>query len=261
MAFRTRIGFLGAGRIAEAMIGRLSTGVSFDVAASRRNASELRRLEASYGVQGFTSNADLAQRSDVVVLGVEPEALGAVLQEVKGYDGKLWISLVNGNSLEFLHSYLGAQPQFRAMPQIGFKYGHSVTWYAANGYCSETDIQLAERVFNAGGVSRRIEEDQMNAATAFSCLPGLLAQDLVAYQKGLETEGLAVDAESLAHLLEGTAEKIRELGLERASASVATKGGSTEAAHLFAEKAGLYDLLQKQMEACVRKSEQLSRKT
>ncbi|MDO8481440.1 MAG: NAD(P)-binding domain-containing protein [Nanoarchaeota archaeon] len=261
MAFRTRIGFLGAGNIAEAMIGRLYTDSSFDVAASRRDAAKLEELGKKYGVETYSSNRGLVERSDVVVLGIEPSSLAAVLKEVHGQQAKLWISLVNGASLAYLQQSLGKQALVRAMPQIGFKYGHSVTWYAANGDCAQGDIALAERVFAAGGISRRIGESQMNAATAFSCEPGLLVQDLIADQKALDGEGLKVDAQALAYLLRGTASKIEELGIKGASASVATKGGSTEAAHRFAEGKGLYALREQRVSACVRKSEELSRKT
>ena len=81
------VGFLGAGNMGEAIIkGLLQTGLvpTSAIAATDARADRLQQMTSQYGIRAAASNLDLVAESDVVILAVKPQIMGAVLKEIAG---------------------------------------------------------------------------------------------------------------------------------------------------------------------------------
>src|SRR5262245_54450774 len=79
-----KIGFLGAGNMASAMIaGILGAGMAGPdaVRASDPRQESREVLEVKHGIRTSAVNAEIAQWADVLVLAVKPQVVSAVLVE------------------------------------------------------------------------------------------------------------------------------------------------------------------------------------
>jgi len=107
-----RVGFLGAGNMGEAIIkGLLQTGLvpASAIAATDVRADRLQQLASQYGIGAASSNHDLVAKSDVVILAVKPQIMGAVLKEIAGAVDRtrLLISVAAGVPVARLREGLG----------------------------------------------------------------------------------------------------------------------------------------------------------
>ncbi len=80
----TRIAFIGAGNMAGAIIGGLlAQGVpARQLSASNRNPAKREALARDHGIRVEASNSAVLDNADVVVLGVKPQVMGEVCQEL-----------------------------------------------------------------------------------------------------------------------------------------------------------------------------------
>src|SRR5262249_30742794 len=84
MKIDKRVGFLGAGNMAEALIRGLLRGHAdaSHIAASGPRAERMAELGERYGILGTIDNGALVERSEIVVLSVKPQIMRKVLDEV-----------------------------------------------------------------------------------------------------------------------------------------------------------------------------------
>ena len=123
MADQWKIGFVGAGVMAEVMIaGLLDEGVvaADRVLASNRRASRSEELAELYGIRTSTDNAMVAAEADIVVLSVKPQTLAKVLSELKGKVNPeaTVLSIVAGARTGLLQRGLGHERVARCMPNL-----------------------------------------------------------------------------------------------------------------------------------------------
>ena len=78
----TNIGFIGAGKMASAIIKGLNKD-KFSVHISGRNIEETQKTAQALGVNAAPSHADLIQASDIIVLAVKPYVVVDILTEHK----------------------------------------------------------------------------------------------------------------------------------------------------------------------------------
>jgi pyrroline-5-carboxylate reductase len=127
----TRIGFIGAGAMAEALAGGLvASGVG--VSALRLadpDPNRRKHVEQKLGLATTDDNATLVAESDLVVLAVKPQILPSVLAGLAGVDDRtrpLWVSIAAGVRIGKLEAALGpgarvvrARPNTPALVQSG----------------------------------------------------------------------------------------------------------------------------------------------
>jgi pyrroline-5-carboxylate reductase len=114
------LGFLGTGMISSAMVtGLSSSGAAFQsIRVSPRNHQTAADLARRFpGVSIASSNQDVLNSSDTVVLAVRPAVVRAVLSELHFRPGHRVISLVSGLSLENVSSLVAPAARVtRAVP-------------------------------------------------------------------------------------------------------------------------------------------------
>lgn len=124
------IGFIGTGTITEAMVRGLKASALRDrpVLLSPRNVETAARLaRALPGVEVATSNQDVADRSDCLILAIRPQIAEGVLRELKlGPDHRV-ISLVAGLDHGTVADWTGAGAVCRAIPLPFIADGRDVT--------------------------------------------------------------------------------------------------------------------------------------
>lgn len=169
-----RLGFLGAGKMAEAILrGALGAGLVApdDVLLSDVAAERLAKLNQAYGVRTTGSNAAVVEAADAVVLAVRPQDVDAALGEV----GRLFrrdqplISIAAGVRLATLEAHLApGVPAIRVMPNLPCLVGEAAAGIAPGRAADARAQGIARALFSAVGRAVLVPEAQLDAVTGLS---------------------------------------------------------------------------------------------
>jgi pyrroline-5-carboxylate reductase len=169
-----RIGFIGGGAMAEALLGGLlSAGVAPEqLRASDPDAARRERLAQVLGVHTGADNAALVDDSDVVVLAVKPGVVSEVLDALHGAQTlrPLWISIAAGVTLATLEAGLSAEARIvRAMPNTPALVRAGATGICGNRRAAQDDLALATALFDGVGITWQApREPLLDAVTGLS---------------------------------------------------------------------------------------------
>jgi pyrroline-5-carboxylate reductase len=219
MADQWKIGFVGAGVMAEVMIaGLLDEGVvaADRVLASNRRASRSAELAERYGIVASTDNAMVAAEADIVVLSVKPQTLATVLRELKGKVNPeaTVLSIVAGARTGLLQRGLGHERVARCMPNLPCRIRQGMTVWAAPADTPEDHTARIETVLGVmGEVIRVTDESHVDRATAVNGTgPAIVAQFVKAMLEAAAYIGVSrsVAKETVLSTLAGTAQMIRD---------------------------------------------------
>lgn len=170
----TRIGFLGAGNMAFALLSGLIARGGFDkhqLVASEPREERRAELRAALGIEVVASNAELCTRADVLVLSVKPQVVPVVLAECQGLlgQGHLLISIAAGVTTASIEKQIGDGARVvRAMPNTPALAGASATALAAGRAATPEDVALARSLFDAVGKTVVLAEHHLDAVTGLS---------------------------------------------------------------------------------------------
>lgn len=170
MPEKKEIGFIGGGRMAEAIIKGLtghgiSTLVVYDASGPR-----LKVLKKLYGIEAVKSNREVTGRADVIIIAVKPGDVAKVCTEIKESlsPASLVISIAAGISLAYLQGCLGSQRIVRTMPNTPALVGRGMTVIASSPSTAKKDIGRAQEIFSRIGDVLVMDEKYLDAVTAVS---------------------------------------------------------------------------------------------
>jgi len=240
---KIRIGFIGGGNMARAMVsGLLESG--HDPAGlhiSDPSGPQRKRINSIHsGLHVGDNNAEVAERTDIMVLAVKPQIAMTVAGELRSLrrpEKQLVISIMAGITLRSLENVLAPTTSIvRIMPNQPALAGAGMSALVATKSTGNSHREQARYVAEATGRAVWIEDESlMDAVTAISgsgpayfyllmeimenCavdmgLPKSLAQ-LLTRQTGFGAGSIAVES---------------NLDLEQLRKSVTSKGGTTAAA-------------------------------
>ncbi|MBM4087791.1 MAG: pyrroline-5-carboxylate reductase [Planctomycetes bacterium] len=265
---RERLGFLGGGRMAEALVsGILGAKLSkpglirvSDVAAER-----LKLLRDALGVGTTASNADVVRQSDVVVLAVKPNVVAAVLGEVKDLvtAKHLVVSIAAGVPLKALEAALPTGSRVvRVMPNTPCLVGAGASVFALGRHATPADAKLVSSLLGAVGLAFQMDEKHLDAVTGLSGSgPAYVYLVIEALSDGGVKMGLPRDVATklAAQTVFGAARMVLDTGQHPGQLKdmVASPGGTTiEGLHAL-ERGGLRTSLMDAVEAATVKSKKL----
>ena len=168
------IGFIGAGTMATTIArGLLEAGVctSDDILASEPREARRTQVGAELGIRTLTDNAEVAARSDVLVLATKPQAFGRVLPELREAlrPETLVVSIAAGVTNAAIEARLAPETHvIRTMPNTPAMVRHGATAVAPGTHATAADIALARRLFESVGVVEVLDEGLMDAVTGLS---------------------------------------------------------------------------------------------
>jgi pyrroline-5-carboxylate reductase len=238
-----RVGIVGAGVMAEAMIAGLLADRA--VTPQRLVASHPRRdrreiLVERHGIRVVVKNREAIDGAEIVVLAVKPQMLASVMREIGPSlgDGQVVLSIVAGATLRTLTAGLLHQAVVRAMPNTPAQIRRGITVWAASASCSARQRDLARAVLRALGEEKEVPDEAFVAmATALS---GTGPTYLFAVMEALIDAGVHMGfPRELAHdlvvsTLIGSAEYAAQSELHPAQLrNLVTSPGGTSAAAIY----------------------------
>jgi pyrroline-5-carboxylate reductase len=170
----TRIGIVGTGVMAEAMLAGLldkQLVAATHVVCSHPRAERRAQLERERGVATTADNAEAARDADVVLLGVKPQMLAAVMAELRGSlrREQLVVSIIAGASTRALTEGLDHAAVVRCMPNTPAQIGQGVSvWYATDSVDDAGKSRTRAMLSALGREFEVHDERQVAMATAVS---------------------------------------------------------------------------------------------
>jgi pyrroline-5-carboxylate reductase len=168
-----RLAVLGTGVMGEAVLaGALAGGWSADdVVATVRRPERAARLAAAHGVSTTTDNVEAVRGAGIVLVGVKPKDVGALLREVGGAlePGAVVVSLVAGlPAAAFETAVPTGTPVVRSMPNTPAQVGAGVTAISPGAHATDEHLALVERLLAGTGLVVRVAEKDQDAVSAVS---------------------------------------------------------------------------------------------
>lgn len=159
-----KIGFIGCGNMASAIIGGISK--------SRKNTDEIyiydiyapaiKKCKESCTVIECQDECDVVANSDIVFLAVKPNVIADVLKKIEdsvNENNVLLISIAAGKTIDFLSSNLEKSVRLvRVMPNINAKVGEAISAYCCNENVTEADKENVEILLNCIGKAMSLDE-------------------------------------------------------------------------------------------------------
>src|SRR3954471_8081702 len=127
------------------MARALAPGWAAPVLATDGGSGRAAALVAELGGEVAASNADLAERADIVVLACKPYQLPAIGPEIAG-DGRRVLSVLGGSTVEQLRTAMPGAEVVRCMPNTPVEVRRGVTAVAEESAPDEEIRALLERV-------------------------------------------------------------------------------------------------------------------
>jgi pyrroline-5-carboxylate reductase len=157
------IGLIGSGNMAQA----LARGLGEPVLCSDPVAERARALAEATGGEALASNAEVAERADLVILCHKPGQLAGVAAEIGGR-AKAVVSLLASTPLSEVRAAYPDIPVFRIMPNIAAELGvGTVCWAPPDGADDALIAEVRELLGRAGRVVD-VAESQMDIATGIA---------------------------------------------------------------------------------------------
>jgi pyrroline-5-carboxylate reductase len=176
-----KIGFIGAGNMAEAFICALTkNNEAARIQISDPDSQRMTLLKNKYHVTSVYSNKEVFENNDIVIFAVKPQIIKTVLTEVKPSKldtHRLMISIAAGIQIKTLaqilyndlneesHSLL---PIIRVMPNTPSLIQFGMSAYCGNTFATENDMQIVHNILASMGKVIAVDESQMDAITAVS---------------------------------------------------------------------------------------------
>jgi pyrroline-5-carboxylate reductase len=265
------IAFVGAGNMAYSIIGGLiaSGHPANQISAADPFPASLDRLREIAPVAVYSENPDAVAAADIIILAVKPqvmaEAADSIANSVKTR-GSVVISIAAGVTIASMQARLGPSAAIvRCMPNTPALLGCGASGLFANRHVSEQQVEYAQRVLGAVGMTCWVNsESQLDAVTALSgsgpAYYFLLTEAMV--DAGI---ALGLDRDTATALAKQTSLGAARMALESDAdlielrRRVTSPGGTTERAIQSFENDKLRDVVSAAMNAAAERAVEMSR--
>jgi pyrroline-5-carboxylate reductase len=282
MNVKKKLGFIGAGNMAEALARGLVENKVFkasELIASDVDAARRRKFKGALKIEVTTDNLKVLNSSRAVLFAVKPQTIDAVLTELAraggdsdgaprkgGLASKLFVSIAAGVTLGRLEGALGGRAHvIRVMPNAPAMVGQGMAALVRGRNASRADEAFALKIFRSVGDAVALKDEALlDAVTALSgsgpAYVYLFAKSLAdaAVAQGLPAE-LAL--RMALKTIRGAEENMRRSPMTAAELIriVASPGGTTEAALKQLGADGFSDIVARAIHAAAERSRQLGR--
>ena len=235
---KCKIGFIGCGKMASAIIGgTISSGFlpKENIKGSEINCEVAENAQKRLGIEVITDNRALVMESDIVFIATKPNYAKDVLEEIKNEltSDKLLVSICAGVSTSKIEKIIGMQRVVRVMPNTPALVLEGMSGVCKGEYAREEDAEFVLGLLSNIGKAIEVTEAQMDIVTAISGSgPAFFYKVIEDMARAGEKLGLDYDKslELATQTALGSAKMVFERGetpVQTLIDNVATKGGCT----------------------------------
>ncbi|AXP48884.1 Pyrroline-5-carboxylate reductase 2 [Bacillus subtilis] len=235
-----KIGFVGAGSMAEAMInGILQSGITKPehiYITNRSNDERLIELKETYGVRPCRDKNEFFTHTDIIILAFKPKDAAESIDSIRPYiKDQLVISVLAGLTIETIQHYFGRKlAVIRVMPNTSAAIRKSATGFSVSTEASKNDIIAAKALLKTIGDATLVEERDLDAVTAIAGSgPAYVYRYIEAMEKAAQKVGLDKETAKalILQTMAGATDMLLQSGKqpEKLRKEITSPGGTTEA--------------------------------
>lgn len=168
-----KIGFIGGGNMAEALIkGLISGGVpARELLVAEPVPARRDLLQERYEVSTTDDNSAVTSACDIILLCIKPQTCGQALKSLKAAirPDQLFISIMAGVKTAAIEDAIGGTPRVvRVMPNTPALVLEGASALCAGSHATNDDLSLGRHLFEMVGKSWVVEEKLLDAVTGLS---------------------------------------------------------------------------------------------
>lgn len=233
-----KIGFIGCGNMAQAMIGGIiSSGLynSEDILATDISEETILKAKEKYGITVIGTNSEVVKKADIIFLMIKPFYYESVICEVRDSadESKTFVSVTPGKSIEWMKGLFGKDVDIvRTMPNTPAMVGEGMTALCPCSGISEERLNAVIDIFESFGEAELIQENLFDAVTGVSgSSPAYVFMFIEAMADAAVAEGMPRDKayKFAAQAVYGSAKMVLETGIHPGALKdmVCSPGGTT----------------------------------
>ena len=234
--------------------------------ATVHHAERAQALSAQFGLDVTTDNLAAAKQADVILLGVKPIQVPALIEEIKPAlsPEKVVLSFAASVKTQSIEDGAGCElAVIRAMPNTPAMLAAGITALCAGRFVSPEQMAVAQKIFQTVGRTVVVDEKHMDAVTGLSGSgPAFLYIIIEALAEAGVNVGLPRDVATLlaAQTTLGSARMVLETGYHPAllKDAVTTPAGCTVDGILELEEGGLRVTLIKAVKRATQRAKELA---
>lgn len=260
-----KIGFIGCGNMASAMIGGILKNkmMSVDeIIGSTSKQESLNKIKETYGICTTLDNCEVARKSDLIVLAVKPVYYQQVIGQIKDEitPEKVVITIAPGKTLAWLDEVCEKPIKaVRTMPNTPALVGEGITGVCANSRVTPEELDKVCKVLSACGQTEIISEPMMDVVVSVSgSAPAYVFMFIEAMADAAVADGMPRKQayKFAAQAVLGSAKMVLETGRHPGELKdmVCSPGGTTIEAVRVLEEKGFRSAVIEAMKACVKKA-------
>lgn len=261
-----KIGFIGLGNMASAMIGGMLKAGEVkpgDLIGSDKSEQMMAAAAKNFGIEILPDNGQVAERADILFLAVKPIFFPDVMEDIREKVKKttVIVSIAAGKTVQNIEEGLGNKDAkiIRLMPNTPALVGEGCTAICNNENVTKEELETVKRLLQTFGVAEEIPERLFDAFIGISgSSPAYVFMFIEAMADAAVNAGMprnqAYTFASQAVL--GSAKMVLETGKHPGELKdmVCSPGGTTIAAVKVLEEKGMRGAVIDAVEACVEKS-------
>jgi pyrroline-5-carboxylate reductase len=265
-----QIGFIGCGKMAQAMIqGIISSGIisPSNIIVSAKTEDTLLEVQRKYDIFVTRNSKDVVSFSDILFIAVKPHLYEEIINEIKHeiHENTIVVSIAAGITLEFMASTFSKPVKLvRTMPNTPSLVGEGMTTVCGNSNVTTSELVDVIHIIESFGKAEIVEEELMDAIPAISgSSPAYVYMFIEALADGGVKQGIPREKayKLAAQAVLGAAKMVLETGEHPGTLkdNVCTPGGATIEAVAALEKNNFRYSLIEAMDKCTEKSRALSK--
>jgi pyrroline-5-carboxylate reductase len=261
-----KIGFIGTGKMAEALIAAMLRGGAADanhILCSDVRAESLRQIAEKHRVRTTQENRRVFEESDIVFLAFKPQNFPSAVEDLAAVvrPDHLIVSIMAGVRIAKIQQVLPGRI-IRVMPNTACLVGQMAAGFARGPGVNERQASRVRNLLECAGVAVETEESQLDAVTGLSGSgPAFVARLIEAFITAGEKAGLNSQVSRVLALktFEGTAHLLDRCSMrpEELVNRVSSPNGTTVAGRAILEASDVADVIQRTILRAAERSKEL----
>ncbi len=265
-----KIGFIGSGNMAKAMIGGIVKSKLVDpsnVIASDLNELALENVKNEYGINVTTNSKEVVKFSDIVIVAVKPNVYDIVLEGVKELidNEKIIVTIAAGKTIESIENVIGNDKKvIRTMPNTPALVNEGMSALCKNKNITDEELNIVKEIFNSFGKAEIVNEYLIDSVIGVSgSAPAYVFMFIEAMADAAVLAGMPRNQAYTfaAQAVMGSAKMVLETDKHPGELKdmVCSPGGTTIEAVKTLESEGFRSAVIKAIGDCIEKSKEMSK--
>lgn len=265
-----RIGFIGSGNMAKAMIGGIvKSGLvePQNIISSDLNEAILESVRNEFNINTTTKSEEVVKNSDIIIVAVKPNIYDIVLNGVKELidNEKIIVTIAAGKTIESIENVIGQNKKIvRTMPNTPALVNEGMSAICKNKNILDEELEMVKSIFNSFGKAEVVNEYLIDSVIGVSgSAPAYVFMFIEAMADAAVLYGMPRNQayKFASQAVMGSAKMVLETGKHPGELKdmVCSPGGTTIEAVKTLEEEGFRSAVIKAMVDCMEKSKEMSK--